>query len=361
MANTRFGNFSELSQGKKPMDAEEAWIMLKRLGLLGQEFVPGATSVRKLMEGKSREAVEEFQYWIPGNEAYQNLISDKEQDWLRNALDAMIIGKPALKGAKKAAEAIEKIPKGGKEGFANAVFLLKSKKPILVKPETLSGYEKFCAAIDEGIKKGEITPADGMRFKQNAFANIQTEAKIKSMAEAGKYDMNRSDQYVSRIYREDVPESSREYFDFASNVGENAGKQLKQYPIGVNRTGQKIYSRGDQGNLLWNEHVMDANTSRHALSDYDTKQDEVNQILKKAYPSPDRRANISAGIKTYDGYKNVYKAVAEPAMSDAAEKKLGFNYKEAADKSFNEGTRMTKENPKYMTVKDFYKFMFGLE
>ena len=31
------------------------------------------------------------------------------------------------------------------------------------------------------------------------------------------------------------------------------------------------------------------------------------------------------------------------------------------DKSFNEGTRMTKENPKYMTVKDFYKFMFDLE
>ena len=117
MANTRFGNFSELSQGKKPMDAEEAWIMLKQLGLLGQEFVPGATSVRKLMEGKPREAVEEFQYWIPGNEAYQNLIRDKEQDWIRNALDAMIIANPTLKGAKKAAEAIEKIPKGGKEGF----------------------------------------------------------------------------------------------------------------------------------------------------------------------------------------------------------------------------------------------------
>lgn len=117
MANTRFGNFSELSQGKKPMDAEEAWIMLKQLGLLGQEFVPGATSVRKLMEGEPKEAAEELQYWIPGNEAYQNLIRNKEQDWIRNALDAMIIAKPVAKGAKKAAEAIERMPKGGKEGF----------------------------------------------------------------------------------------------------------------------------------------------------------------------------------------------------------------------------------------------------
>lgn len=117
MANTRFGNFSELSQGKKPMTAEEAWIMLNELGLLGQEFVPGATSVRKLMEGKPKEAVEELQDWIPGNAAYQNFIRGKDQDWVRNALDLAIVGKPLAKGAKKAAEAIERMPKGSKEGF----------------------------------------------------------------------------------------------------------------------------------------------------------------------------------------------------------------------------------------------------
>ena len=117
MANTRFGNFSELSQGKKPMTAKEAWIMLNELGLLGQEFVPGATSVRKLMEGKPREAVEELQDWIPGNAAYQNFINGKDQDWVRNALDLAIVGKPLAKGAKKAAEAIERMPKGGKEGY----------------------------------------------------------------------------------------------------------------------------------------------------------------------------------------------------------------------------------------------------
>ena len=117
MANTRFGNFSELSQGKKPMTAEEAWAMLNQLGLLGQEFIPGAVSIRKVFEGKPREAVEELQDWIPGNAAYQNFIRGKDQDWVRNALDAMIVGKPLAKGAKKAMEAIERIPKGGKEGF----------------------------------------------------------------------------------------------------------------------------------------------------------------------------------------------------------------------------------------------------
>lgn len=117
MANTRFRNFSELSQGKKPMSAKEAWAMLNELALMGQEFVPGAVSIRKVFEGKPREAVEELQDWIPGNAAYQNFIRGKDQDWVRNALDLAIVGKPLAKGAKKAMEAIERMPKGGKEGF----------------------------------------------------------------------------------------------------------------------------------------------------------------------------------------------------------------------------------------------------
>lgn len=117
MANTRFGNFSELSQGKKPMTDEEAFAMFNQLGLLAQEFVPGAVSIRKVFEGKPREAVEELQDWFPGNTAYQNLIRGKDQDWVRNALDLAVVGKPFVKGAKKAMEAIERMPKGGKEGF----------------------------------------------------------------------------------------------------------------------------------------------------------------------------------------------------------------------------------------------------
>ena len=145
MANTRFGNFSELSQGKEPMTAEEAWIMLNQLGLIGQEFIPGATSVRKLMEGKPKEAVEELQDWIPGNAAYQNFIRGKEQDWVRNALDAMIIAKPFAKGAKKAMEAIEKMPKGGKEGFI--------RNPNYNKPMTKAQQEATDKAIKEWNKQ----------------------------------------------------------------------------------------------------------------------------------------------------------------------------------------------------------------
>ena len=284
-------------------------------------------------------------------------VSDDELKMLALLGSIPVAGAVASKVTKK----LNKLVPNPKGGFANAIFLQKSKKPVLVKPETMSGYEKFCAAIDEGVKKGEITPADGMKFKQNAFANIQTEAKIKGMVESGKYDANKSAQYSSRISREDVPESSMEYFDYASNVGENAGKRLTQHPQGVNRVGQKMYSRGDQGNLLWNENVLDANTSRHVLSDYDIQQDVINKELYEKYPPRDPRERTSKPIQTYDGYMNTYKKVTEPAMIDAAGNKLGFNYKEAAHKSFNEGNRLTKENPKYMTVKDFYKLLLDLE
>lgn len=117
MADTRFGNFQQLAQGNKPMTAKEAWIMLNELGLLAQEFVPGATSVRKLLEGKPKEALYELADWIPGNAALQNFVNGKEQDWVRNALDAMVIAKPFARGAKKVMEAVENVPKGGNGGF----------------------------------------------------------------------------------------------------------------------------------------------------------------------------------------------------------------------------------------------------
>lgn len=113
----KYGSFKNLSQDKKPITAEEAWIMLKELGLLGQEFVPGATSIRKLMEGDVKGAGSELNDWIPGGKAVENFVDDKPQDWAKNALDLAIVGKPLAKGAKKAMEAIERIPKGGKEGF----------------------------------------------------------------------------------------------------------------------------------------------------------------------------------------------------------------------------------------------------
>lgn len=112
-----YGSFKNLAGDKKGMSAEEAYIMLKNLGLLGQEFVPGATSLRKLMEGDFKGAGSELNDWIPGGKAVQNLVEGKDQDWEKNALDTIVFGKPLVKGVKKAASAIEKMPKGGKEGF----------------------------------------------------------------------------------------------------------------------------------------------------------------------------------------------------------------------------------------------------
>ena len=119
---TRFGNFKELSQGKKPITADEAYLMLKELGMLGNQFIPGAESIGMLLDGKSpKEAAMALQDWIPGNAAYQNWLNDKPQDWTRNAVDAAAVGiplaKPAGKALKKGAELVERIPKGSKEGY----------------------------------------------------------------------------------------------------------------------------------------------------------------------------------------------------------------------------------------------------
>ena len=117
MADTRFGNIQQFAQGKKPMTAKDAWLMLNELGLLAQEFVPGATSVRKLLEGKPVEALHELQDWIPGNAAWQNFINGRDQDWVRNGIDAMSIANPLTKGVSKVMRAVEKVPMGSKGGF----------------------------------------------------------------------------------------------------------------------------------------------------------------------------------------------------------------------------------------------------
>ena len=146
MADTRFGNFQQLAQGKKPMTAKEAWIMLNELGLLAQEFVPGATSVRKLLEGKPIEALYDLQDWIPGNAAWQNFINGRDQDWVRNGLDAMAIANPLTKGVSKVMRAVEKVPKGGKGGFIS-----------LTKP---TGQNKLNDVIEASNAAGQtITPA----------------------------------------------------------------------------------------------------------------------------------------------------------------------------------------------------------
>lgn len=142
---TRFGKFSDLVDDREPITGEEAWEVLKKLGLLGQEFVPGATSIRKLMEGEPVEAASEFNNWIPSGKAVENFVDDKPQDWMKNLIDAAIMAKPLAKGAKKVAEVVESIPKGGKEGFIN-----------LTKP---TGQNKLKDVIEASNAAGQtVTP-----------------------------------------------------------------------------------------------------------------------------------------------------------------------------------------------------------
>lgn len=117
---TRFGNFKDLSQGKEPITDEEALALVRALGTM----IPGGSSIYALAEGKGpREALMELQDWIPGNAAYQNWLNGRKQDWGRNVIDLATVGiplaRPAGKALKKGAEFVERIPKGGKEGFIN--------------------------------------------------------------------------------------------------------------------------------------------------------------------------------------------------------------------------------------------------
>jgi hypothetical protein len=175
---TRFGNFKELSQGKKPMTADEAYLMLKELGMLGNQFIPGAESLGMLLDGKSpKEAAMALQDWIPGNAAYQNWLNDKPQDWTRNAVDAAAVGiplaKPAGKALKKGAEFVERIPKGGKEGFLR-----------LKKPAGQNTLEDFIEASNEAGQK--ITPEIEKEIR-NYVTDFEN-GKSSALLSLGRYD-----------------------------------------------------------------------------------------------------------------------------------------------------------------------------
>ena len=158
-----YGSFKNLAGDKKGMTAEEAYILLKRLGLLGQEFVPGATSLRKLMEGDIKGAGSELNDWIPGGKAVENLVEGKDQDWAKNALDLAIVGMPLAKEAKKAAEVIERMPKGGKEGFIrNPNFNWNSLTPEQ-KKATQQAIEEWTGRA-QIHNAGRQTPPESMTF-----------------------------------------------------------------------------------------------------------------------------------------------------------------------------------------------------
>ena len=158
-----YGSFKNLAGDKKGMSAEEAYIMLKNLGLLGQEFVPGATSLRKLMEGDIRGAGSELNDWIPGGKAIENFVDDKPQDWEKNALDLAIIGMPLAKGVKKASEVIERMPKGDKGGFIRNPKFDWNKLTPEQKKATQQAIEEWTGRA-QSHNAGRQTPPEYMTF-----------------------------------------------------------------------------------------------------------------------------------------------------------------------------------------------------
>lgn len=358
MADTRFGNFQQLMQGKKPMTAKEAWLMLNELGLLAQEFVPGATSVRKLLEGKPMEALYDLQDWIPGNAAWQNFINGRDQDWVRNSVDAMSIANPLTKGVSKVMRAVEKVPKGPKDGFVQAVFLPKQgNKGILVKPTNATELEQFNEAIDLAVKKGQIPKTDGAKMKFNAESDIKQQQTIQRAIDSGTMDPYSVETPINVLKQESVSPSDIGKHDKAKNVG--LKYKVTEYPSGVTRQGNKYYTTGEGGNqLLYSENTVDASNARHAFTDYNKKWPLAMNELKKQLPNP-RNPDYYMPIRDkYGKYINPYKTVTEPAMLKG---KLPYRSEEAANMSIQEGKRALQSNPLYMSTDDFLKYMFGLE
>ena len=358
MADTRFGNFQQLAQGKKPMTAKEAWLMLNELGLLAQEFVPGATSVRKLLEGKPVEALYELQDWIPGNAAWQNFINGREQDWVRNALDAMVIAKPFARGAKKVMEAVEKVPKGAKDGFIQAVFLPKQgNKAILVKPQNQYELTQFNKAIDLAAEKGQIPKNDAKKMKVNAASDLKEQQYLQRAIDLGKKDLYYDDNTIEKLKVQDVDPAFIGKYNTATEVGKR--HKVTEKPVATTELGNTYYTTGDLGNqLLYSENTEDAKIARHWFTDYNNKYRAAASDLVKAYPNP-RDPSRYGYIKDLNGAnRNPYKSVVEPTMLEG---KVPYKTLEASTKSIYQGRKDLERNPLYMSSDDFLKYMLGLE
>lgn len=292
----RYGSFKDLSNGKKPITAEEAWIMLKELGLLGQEFVPGATSIRKLMEGDVKDAGSELNDWIPGGKAVQNLVEGKDQDWAKNALDLAIVGKPLVKGTKKAAEAIEKMNKGGKAGF-------------IVKPE--------------------------FPFKKESHKEA-----TERLADAWTKEVRDNKQFA----RPQDPQP----VTYASKKANDITDEQFRYPTNISRTykdpsGRTVTENAAQLAAILPENASEAAYIRHQKTPYDTKLKNIRHELEndKAIRQTFRRVPNQYGFEdqlpTVDGtYAN---------RTDRAKNKI-FNDIEAQMPGYREAAKIP--DPRYM-------------
>ena len=357
MADTRFGNFQQLMQGKKPMTAKEAWIMLNELGLLAQEFVPGATSVRKLLEGKPVEALYDLQDWIPGNAAWQNFINGRDQDWVRNGLDAMAIANPLTKGVSKVMRAVEKVPKGGKEGFLNVLPVKNEQgRNYLTKATNPEEIKILNDGVDIAKDKKIITAEDAEKLKNNFNSAYNHDVYKQKLIDAGILNPNNANKSALRlISKDDIKNKSFDDYDKAKELGEKYKVKIKDK--GTSLEGDDYFTLySDNTPMLYSEDLTDANIGRHVLSDYNDRIETVNKEAREILPENNNQIKQIFG-KGQNKYYNTYKSVIEPEMFKDF---MVLNNNEASRNSVNAGKALSDNLENKITPMDFYKIILGL-
>lgn len=296
---------------------------------------------------------------IPGGRALKNMYDNPEgpiSETLDLAAEDLVplyasLIKPAIKGEDIDWNSAGK--EAAMDAFALPVFLRNSKKGYIVKPQTAAELEKFNKAIDAGVAKGEITAADGRKFKENAVA---------AMAEDVVYD--RLPNYRAHtepetiLPRSDIMSRDLPLYDAASEAGTRIGNNINAPESFRTISGNRFNLKGDQGKLLWNEHYIDDNTVRHNTNYNQLSNNELRMLARK-FPGyqPGKIAPI-----TVDGRRTqVYDVAAKPQITNAIGKKLGYNYPAAVNKPVSEGRAATLRDPRYKSVDDFYRIMLGLE
>lgn len=280
---------------------------------------------------------------VPFYSAYDNYVNDRPQDWVDNTIDA-----------------VSNIPGPAKALGAIPVWLKQLKVAKIVKPHNAEELKQFKEALTIGVKNGEISLNDANKMLANARYDIANEAKIARLEEAGKFDKDYVKQTLSTepVAREDIHPDDLEYYDQIIAAAHNASTKLKAKPMGYAKQldNMPVYLQGDAGKLYYNTNAYDANTMRHNLSNYDEISQLGNEIINDKYGKP-RPIRLTTGE-----YKHPYKAVFEPELiKQMPRDELGYQYKKAMNKSYNEGLEELESLKNYVEIQEFLDYMKSLK
>lgn len=342
---TRFGNFKDLSQGKEPITDEEALALVRALGTM----IPGGASIYALAENKGpREALMELQDWIPGNAAYQNWLNGREQDWGRNAIDLATVGiplaKPAARAVKKGAEFVERIPKGGKEGFINYTRIPNNERTNKFSDAFINEFSK-----EKGVNMNRAALTNpgltamrhnGIFRKPKNWESLGTEERARTIAKnladdkAGTWDHTFPTTHSLELYLKESPEflDAYDYAEF-SNYLEHHPKLGMELMTGQYGPETKSFIAGNAPEYSEEPMAFLNSLASHAESMIG---DEAGNALVK-YPSA---AEIQAAKKAD---KVVDEAKLAKQAAKQAEKEAKWRAEREAAQKAAEEKRLAKE------------------